>query len=89
VTQQATEGFSDRRTSSLARHRSVKRRPPIAMRRVIVAMSQGKNRRSRVANDRRDGKPMSRTQSLLLQIIKSHAPDGELRLTGPLLGCFG
>jgi hypothetical protein len=49
VTQQATEGFSDRMTSSLARHRSVERRPPIAMRRVIVAMSQGKNRRSRVA----------------------------------------
>jgi hypothetical protein len=49
----------------------------------------GKNRRSRLENDLRDDEPTSRTRSLLLQIAKSLAPDGELPLSGPLLGCFG
>ncbi len=47
------------------------------------------NRKSRVANDRRDDEPMSQTRSFLLQIAKSYAPDGERRLMGSLLGCFG
>jgi multiple antibiotic resistance protein len=41
-----------------------------------------------VAIDGRDDKPMPQTRSFLLQIAKSLAPNGKLRLIGPL-GCFG